>query len=87
MNISPFDMYRKEMNLNSLQWCCFTSGWAADTIQDSFPQDSLSSVRELAQGGPVYICRDQRKCVFHNMGHLMHNCVFFVVLSRTLGSE
>ena len=22
-----------------------------------------------AQGGPVYICRDQRKCVFHNMGH------------------
>ena len=24
-----------------------------------------------AQGGPAYICRDQRKCVFHNMGPLM----------------
>ena len=23
-----------------------------------------------AQGGPVYICRHQRKCVFHNMGPL-----------------
>ena len=23
-----------------------------------------------AQGGPAYICRDQRKHVFHNMGHL-----------------
>ena len=23
------------------------------------------------QGGPAYICRDQRKCVFHNMGTLM----------------
>ena len=23
-----------------------------------------------AQGGPVYVCRDWRKCVFHNMGPL-----------------
>ena len=23
-----------------------------------------------AQGGPAYICRDQRKCVFHDMGPL-----------------
>ena len=23
-----------------------------------------------AQGGPVYLCRDQIKCVFHNMGPL-----------------
>ena len=31
-----------------------------------------------AQGGPVYICRDQRKCVFYDMGPLMcvRVCVF-----------
>ena len=27
-----------------------------------------------AQGGPAYICRHQRKHVFHNMGPLMENC-------------
>ena len=31
----------------------------------------LSSFWELeAQGGPAYICRDQGKCVFHNIGPL-----------------
>ena len=33
-----------------------------------------------AQGGSAYICRDQRKCVFHNMGPLniyLHNVNLF----------
>ena len=27
-----------------------------------------------AQGGPAFMCRDQRKCVFHNMGPLTSAC-------------
>ena len=30
-----------------------------------------------AQGGPAYICRDQRKCVFPNMGPLRKGCKAF----------
>ena len=49
-----------------------------------------------AQGGPAHICRDQRKCVFHNMGplklaltkpHMMltlcpSQCIFKIILQR-----
>ena len=30
-----------------------------------------------AQGGPAYICRDQRKCVYNNMGPLREKDVCF----------
>ena len=33
------------------------------------------------QGGPAYICRDQRKCVFHNMGPLRPAQIFLFILT------
>ena len=44
--------------------CHFSSGWAAETMQESFAS-SWQAQERLA-----YRCRDQRKHVFHNMGPL-----------------
>ena len=33
-----------------------------------------------AQGGPAYICRDQRKCVFYDMGPLSSGYTVYVPL-------
>ena len=45
-----------------------------------------------AQGGPVYICRDQRKCGFHNIGPLSHGVaqlclVFFLFWCGSIPSK